>query len=141
MNSNSLTYVFSTFTTKFRDNFEKRMAAIGLHAGQVFVLFSLWQNDGQSQAELVKNLNVTPPTIYNMVVKMAALEFVEIRKDASDARIMRVFLTEKGREIKPVVENEWQKFEEQIFGILTEAEQMMCSLLMQKLISNVLPPK
>jgi DNA-binding MarR family transcriptional regulator len=54
---------------------------------------------------------------------------------------MRVFLTEKGREIKPVVENEWQKFEEQIFGILTEAEQMMCSLLMQKLISNVLPPK
>lgn len=141
MDLNSLTYLFSIFSTKFRDSFEKQMSAIGLHAGQVFVLASLWQNDSQSQAELVKNLNVSPPTIYNMVVKLAAMEFIEIRKDESDARIMRVFLTEKGREIKPVVENECQKFEEQIFGILTETERMMYSLLMQKLISNILPIK
>ena len=141
MDLNSLTYLFSTFNVKFRDNFEKQMSAVGLHSGQVFVLISLWQKDGQSQAELVKNLNVTPPTIYNMVVKMSAAGLVEIRKDETDARVMRVFLTEKGGEIKPVVGNECQKFEEQIFGILTETERMMCSLLLQKLISNVLPPK
>lgn len=141
MELTSLTYLFSTFSTKFRDIFEKQMSAIGLHAGQVFILISLWQNDGQSQAELVKNLNVSPPTIYNMVVKMAALGFIEIHKDDSDARIMRVFLTEKGREIKSLVENECEKFEEKIFGVLTEVERMMCSLLIQKLTANVLPPK
>ena len=141
MDINSLTFLVSTFSTKFRDSFEKQMSVIGLHAGQVFVLVSLWQTDGQSQAELVKNLNVTPPTIYNMVVKMASIGFVEIRKDNNDARIMRVFLTQKGCEIEPLVENECQKFEEKIFGILTETERMMCSLLLQKLISNVLPTK
>lgn len=141
MDLNSLTFLFSTFSTKFRDIFEKQMSQIGLHSGQVFVIASLWQNDGQSQALLVKNLNLTPPTIYNMVVKLAAVGFIEIRKDEADARIMRVFLTDKGREIKPLVENECQKFEEQIFGILTETEKMMCSLLLQKLISNVLPTK
>lgn len=141
MDLTSLTYLVSTFSTKFRDLFEKQMSAIGLHAGQVFVLFSLWQNDGQSQAELVKNLNVTPPTIYNMVIKMADAELIEIHKDDNDARIMRIFLTKKGREIKPLVENECQKFEGKIFDILTEAERMMLSLLLQKLIASVLPAK
>lgn len=127
--------------TKFRDLLEKQMAAIGLHSGQIFVLSSLWKNDGQSQAELVKNLNVSPPTVYNMVVKMSNSGFVEVQKDEFDSRIMRVFLTQKGREIEASVEIECQKFEEQIFSILTETEKMMCTLLMQRLVSNIIPNK
>lgn len=141
MNSASLTYLFSAFNTKFRDTFEKQMSATGLHSGQVFVLYSLWEIDGQSQAELVKSLNLTAPTIYNMVIKMSALGFIEIRKDENDARIMRVFLTQNGRNIKPQVEIECQKVEENIFGILTETERMMCSLLIKKLLDNILSQK
>lgn len=141
MKTLSLTYLFSNFSIKFRDSFEKQMSLIGLHSGQVFVLYSLWEKDGQSQADLVKHLGLTAPTIYNMVVKMANLNFVEIKKDDNDARIMRVFLTQKGLEIKPLVEIEWQKFEEKIFGILTETERMMSSLLIQKLFDNILSNK
>lgn len=141
MNSESLTYLFSAFSTKFRDAFEKQMAAIGLHSGQVFILLSLWDNDGQSQAQLVKNLSVSAPTIYNMVIKLSSLDYLEIRKDPNDARIMRVFLTKKGLEIKPLVENECKLFEEKIFGILTETERMMCSILLQKLISTIFQNK
>lgn len=141
MNFLSLTYLFSNFSIKFRDTLEKQMSAIGLHSGQVFVLFSLWEVDGQSQAELVKNLGLTAPTIYNMVTKLSAMNFVEIRKDDDDARIMRVFLTQKGREIKPQVENEYLNAEEKIFGILTETERMMSSLLIKKLLDNILSHK
>ena len=84
------------------------MSEIGLHAGQVFVLNALWESDAQSQAELAKNLALTAPTIYNMVARMADKGFVEIRKDANDARIMRVFLTDKGLKIRPDVEVQWR---------------------------------
>jgi DNA-binding MarR family transcriptional regulator len=139
MKTDSLTFLFSSFTTKFKDVLEKQMSAIGLHSGQVFILNSLWQNDGQSQAELVKNLRVSAPTVYNMVIKMANSGFVKIRKDEFDSRIMRVFLTQKGREMEALVEIQCQKFEEQIFSILTETEKMMCTLIMQRLVSNIMP--
>lgn len=139
METDSLTFLFSSFTTKFKDSLEKQMSAIGLHSGQIFILNSLWQNDGQSQSDLGKDLNLSPPTVYNMVIKMVNSGFVELRKDEFDSRIMRVFLTQKGREIEALVEIQCQKFEEQIFSILTETEKMMCTLIMQRLVSNIIP--
>lgn len=137
MNQDSITYLFSMFAIKHRDNLEKLMCEIDLHSGQIFVLNSLWNSDGQSQAELAKGLSLSAPTIYNMVSRMADKGLVAIRKDPNDARIMRVFLTDFGLEIKPKVEEQWQKFEENTLKNLTEPEKMMFSLLLQKVLSNV----
>jgi MarR family transcriptional regulator, organic hydroperoxide resistance regulator len=136
MESNSTTYLFTVFATKHRDNLDKLMKEIGLHGGQIFVLNSLWNNDGQSQAELVKQLNVSAPTVYNMVVRLAETGFVEIIKDENDARIMRVYLTDKGREIKSQVFEQWAKLEDQTFANLTEPEKMMFTMLLQKIVEK-----
>lgn len=109
------------------------MCEIGLHAGQVFVLNSLWETDGQSQAELVRSLQVSPPTINNMVARMAESGFVELKKCGKDGRLMRVYLTEKGSQIKPGVEEQWLKLEESMFSELSEAERFMLSLLLKKI--------
>jgi DNA-binding MarR family transcriptional regulator len=129
----SLSLLFTQITNSYRINLEKLMCEVGLHAGQVFVLNSLWKDDGQSQAELVRNLQVSPPTINNMVVRMAEAGFVELKKCGKDGRLMRVHLTEKGLQIKPKVEEQWLKLEEIVFSELTEAEKMMFSLLLKKI--------
>lgn len=129
----SLSLLFTQITNSYRINLEKLMCEVGIHAGQVFVLSSLWKDDGQSQAELVRNLQVSPPTINNMVVRMAEAGFVELKKCGKDGRLMRVHLTEKGSQIKPKVEEQWLKLEEIVFSELTEAEKMMFSLLLKKI--------
>jgi MarR family transcriptional regulator, organic hydroperoxide resistance regulator len=134
MESNSITYLFTTFATKHRDNSDKLMKEIGLHGGQIFVLNVLWNTDGQSQAEIVKQLNISAPTVYKMVIRLSETGFAEIRKDENDARIMRVYLTDKGREIKSQVFEQWAKLEEQTFANLTEPEKMMFSMLLQKIV-------
>jgi MarR family transcriptional regulator, organic hydroperoxide resistance regulator len=136
MQLDSITYLFTAFATKHRGNLDKLMKEIGLHGGQVFVLNQLWINDGQSQAELVKSLNLSAPTVYNMVVRLAESGFIMIIKDEHDARIMRVFLTEKGRYIKPAVLEQWEKLEQQTFANLTEPEKMMFAMLLQKVLEN-----
>jgi DNA-binding MarR family transcriptional regulator len=136
MESNSLTFLFNVFSSIFRDGFEKQMVEIGLHSGQVFVLFSLWEKDGLSQSELVKKLGVSPPTIFNMLKRLAENGFVTVRKDEDDARITRVYLESKGREIRTAVEQQWQDFEENTFAVLTEAEKIMFSLLLEKLAAK-----
>lgn len=136
MNQDSITYLFTAFTTKHRDNIDKLMKEIGLHGGQVFILNLLWKADGQSQAELVKALNLTAPTVYNMVIRLSETGFVTIRKDENDARIMRVFLTDKGRDIQSQVLTQWGKLENQTFANLTEPEKMMFSMLLQKILEG-----
>jgi len=131
--TDSLSYLFTQITNIHRTSLEKLMCEIGLHAGQVFVLNSLWQTDGQSQADLVRSLQVSPPTINNMVVRMADTGFVELKKCEKDGRLMRVYLTEKGSQIKRSVEEQWLKLEESMFSELGEAERMMLSLLLKKI--------
>lgn len=73
------------------------MQAIGLHRGQPPLLYALSNRDGLSNAELAQLLNVTPPTISNMVKRMQKTGFVEKRRDPDDERTTRVYLTEQGR--------------------------------------------
>jgi MarR family transcriptional regulator, organic hydroperoxide resistance regulator len=136
MQNTSITYLFTSFATKHRDNLDKLMKEIGLHGGQIFVLNSLWFKDGLSQAELVKRLTLSAPTVYNMVVRLTETGFVKVLQDVEDARIMRVFLTEKGAEIKDAVLEQWSKLEEQTFANLTEPEKMMFTMLLQKMLEK-----
>lgn len=136
MQQDSITYLFTAFTIKHRDNLDKMMKEIGLHGGQIFILNLLWNTDGQSQADLGKALNLSAPTIYNMVIRLAETGFVEVKKDENDARIMRVFLTKKGREIQTQVQEQWQKLEQQTFANLTEPEKMMFTMLLQKVLEK-----
>ena len=109
------------------------MSEIDLHAGQVLVLESLWETDCQSQADLVRNLFVTPPTIYNLVNRLAKADFVELKKCETDARLMRVCLLPKGANIKYSVEKQWKKLEELLLKNLSEPEKLMFAMLLKKI--------
>lgn len=133
---NSLSYLLTNTANAFRTNLESAMNEIGLHSGQVFVLISLWQNDGQNQINLAHNLNLAPPTVNKMVKSLLDKGFVTCLKCENDGRMMRVYLTGKGRDCKDLVINQWQKHEETSFANLTETEKLVLSQLLLKMKEN-----
>lgn len=135
---NTINYLLTPITNAYWANLEKAMNAIELHSGQVFVLISLWENDGQSQVELAANLNVSPPTVNKMVKGLAQSDFVKLQNDKQDGRVVRVFLTKKGLEIRQAVEEQWRKLEEQIFTNFSETEKLIVFQLFEKLKNNLL---
>jgi DNA-binding MarR family transcriptional regulator len=134
---NSATYTMTQLALAYRSFLEKSMNEIGLHSGQIFILIALWKSDGQSQIDLVKNLNVAPPTVNKMIKSLSAKDFVESRKCGTDGRIMRVFLTDKGREHQTLVAEQWRKLEAQSFMNLTEIEKLILLQLFGKLKDNL----
>ncbi len=134
---NTVTYDLTQLAIAYRTYLERAMNEIGLHSGQIFVLISLWKADGQSQVELVKNLNLTPPTINKMVKSLMTGGFVECCKCENDGRVMRVYLTNKGREIEILVAEKWNKLETQSYSNLTETEKLVLSQLFIKLKENL----
>ena len=129
---NLLIFELARILSFHRNTVEKSMNEIGLHSGQIFILISLWKDDGQTQVELSKNLQISPPTVYNMVTRMAELDLVKLNKCEKDARAMRVHLTEKGQSLQKSAEKQWEKLEKTVFEGWAETEKMMFSLLLKK---------
>ncbi len=126
-------YLLAEVANKYRAEFEKVMTEIGLHGGQVFVLQLLFINNGQSQVELASKLNISPPTINNMVKSLMNNSFVACEKCALDGRVMRVYISEKSKRLENEIKEKWLKFEEDFFISLTATEKLVLFQLLEKL--------
>lgn len=134
---NGLIFSVTQFTNIYRDALDKSLREIGLYSGQVFILVFLWEKNEQTQIDLARRLNLSPPTIHKMVKSLSENNFVESRKCADDARQMRVYLTEKGINIRPLVERQWRQVEEKVFAPLTETEKLIFRQILDKLRENL----
>lgn len=129
----SLNYLFSEITNMFWINLEQSMRQAGLHSGQIFVLISLWNEDGQTQIDLSRKLNLTPPTINKMIKSLSNSGFISTRRSKTDARKVRVCLSDKGKEVRVKVEEQWQGLENHFFSPLTETEKLILQQVFGKL--------
>lgn len=132
--SQTINYKISDLSALHRTELEKCLSKVDIHSGQVFILFELWEEDGLSQIDLAKNLKLTAPTINRMVKGLSKAGFVALKRSESDARLVNVFLSEKGRQIKTDVESIWQDLEQKITDRLTETERLILLQLLEKVL-------
>lgn len=133
----SFGFSLSQIAVSYRNILEKMMNDVGLHNSQISILSELWNVDGQSQADLMRALKVSAPTINKMIISLKKSNFVQCRKCKTDSRLRRVYLTKKGKEIRPQVHEQWQKLEQILLKDFSEAEKMLFLLLFEKLKKNL----
>lgn len=132
-----LTYLLTPISNFYWSILEEAMNEINLHSGQVFVLLALYKEDGQSQIELSKNLNLAPPTINKMVKNLVENNFISTGSDARDGRIVRIYLTKNGSERKELIEEKFNEIESRILINFTETEKLILFQLFEKLKINL----
>lgn len=135
---NTINYLFNQVFNAYRINLERSLNSIGLHSGQVFILISLWSKNGQKQNDIANSLNLSPPTVNKMIKSLVDSGFLESQKDETDGRATRVWLTEKGIEIRSKVEVIWQDLENDVYSNLTETEKIVLYQLLEKTLKNLL---
>jgi DNA-binding MarR family transcriptional regulator len=84
----------------------------GLQRPQNLVLDALAETDGLTPGELARRLEVTGPTAVKMAQRMEANGLVERRRDDPDGRLVRVYLTDRGRELQGPIAAEIDKIAE-----------------------------
>ena len=129
----TISFLLAKVTVAHRNLLQKAVQEAGLHSGQVFVLFELWKTDGQRQIDLSAKLGLSPPTVNKILGGLLGNDFVTRAKYEDDARSTRIFLTDKGRNVREQLEIEWAKLEEQTVAGLTETEALMLRQLLVKL--------
>jgi DNA-binding MarR family transcriptional regulator len=116
------------------------LGELGLHRGEPWVLYALWDRDGLTQSELTKQLNRSPSTITKTVQRMEKAGLVERRPDAHDERLSHVYLTDAGRAIRPAVEGVWQRLNQQIFAGFSEEDLARLNDLLVRVCRNIERP-
>lgn len=126
-------YRLSRVSTYFRNALERQIAGIGLHAGQVFILFELWREDGLRQIDLAKRLGLAAPTVSKMLKGLEEINLITRSRFGDDARSVGVFLTEQGVRIRPAVEEQWQEVESECLASLKESERIVLTDILGQL--------
>jgi DNA-binding MarR family transcriptional regulator len=116
---------------------EAALGKLGLHPGQEMLLLRLWTEEGIPQSQLAASMEVEPPTATKMLQRMERAGLIERRPDPEDARISRVYLTERGRALEQPVMEVWKHLEEQTVAGLTLTEQALLRRLLMQVLTNL----
>jgi MarR family transcriptional regulator for hemolysin len=109
----------------------------GVRVGQNLVLEVLWETDGLSPGELAARLQVTTPTVVNTATRMEAAGLLERRRDPADGRLVRLYLTGKGRAAQRPIEQARQRLAEHATATLTDAERRHLASALEKIIQQM----
>lgn len=115
---------------------EEHMRRHGLHLGQNLVLAALWERDGRTPGELAAALNVTTPTIVKMATRMSAAGLLVRRRDDLDNRLVRLYLTDRGRALREPVTADRDALEREISDGLTDDERRHLLSALGKILAN-----
>jgi MarR family transcriptional regulator, organic hydroperoxide resistance regulator len=102
---------------------EAQLRPLGLHEGQNYVLAVLWERDGSTPGEVAAALSVTTPTVVKMATRMSAAGLLTRRRDDTDHRLVRLWLTDAGRALRGPVEAERRALEDKVTADLTATER------------------
>ncbi|AWS44915.1 MarR family winged helix-turn-helix transcriptional regulator [Streptosporangium sp. 'caverna'] len=85
---------------------------LGLHPGQELLLMQLFDQDGQTQSELLDSVGLDHSTVSKSLRRMQEAGLVTRRPNEHDRRVLNVWLTERGRELRRPIETMWAALEE-----------------------------
>ena len=95
----------------------------GVHEGQQYVLRCLWREDGLSPGEVARRLGLATPTVTRAATRMEATGLLRREPHPSDRRLVRLRLTDRGRELEKVIDEQTNQLTERALATLGAAER------------------
>jgi MarR family transcriptional regulator, organic hydroperoxide resistance regulator len=115
-----------------------RFEEIGIFRGQPPVLHRIWEREGCTQTELAEFVYLAPATVTKMLQSLEQGGLIERRPDPLDQRVMRVYLTQAGRDIRgAIVEREQQVEAEMLVGF-NQAELAQLGNFLERMRENLI---
>jgi DNA-binding MarR family transcriptional regulator len=118
----------------------KELEAYRIGSGQFDFLMVLYRKDGISQETLAKILKVSKATSTRAIQSLEIEGYVFRQKDENDLRAYKVYLTEKGKEMRDNIFKKLDSFAEILLSDFTYEEKEILWLLLQKAAIKLFEP-
>jgi len=119
----------------------KELEAYGVGSGQFEFLLILYHKDGVSQETLAKILKVSKAKSARAIQSLEKEGYVYRQRDESDLRAYRVYLTEKGKEMRDIILEKLISFMDILLSDFTLEEREIFRLLLHKATIRFFDPE
>jgi DNA-binding MarR family transcriptional regulator len=109
----------------------------GVYEGQQFVLRLLWREDGLTPGQLARQLGLSTPTVTRAATRMEASGLLRRQPHPGDRRLVRLWLTPRGRELEDVIGPEMQALTEQTLAGFSAAERTELIAALRRIHANL----
>ena len=110
---------------------------VDIPRGQAGVLCVVAKQDGLTQTEIADQLSVQGATVTNMLQRLEEAGLVRRRRDPEDNRLVRVYLTEQGRQKECSINEQFGNMQELIFKGISEEERANLRRWLHQIIMNI----
>ena len=101
------------------------------------VLFLLRTKDGLTVGAVSQQRGIDAPTTTGIIKRLEQAALVERRHDREDRRVVKVHLTDEGREIVQSLAPAIQAFNDAMLSDFATGEELMLQVMLQRIIVNV----
>lgn len=116
---------------------EKKLSDAGIGRGQYDFLFVIGRHEGLNQKELAKKLSIGKSTTAKVVKNLVKLGFIKRVVDEQDKRNYHLYLTEKGKEFKPQLDQTFEDMLNVISKEFSEEEYQLLLMGLKKVATNM----
>lgn len=115
-------YLVNHVARLFARALEHRLAKHKLSRGQFPILLVLWEEQGLTQSEIARRLDIEQPTVANTLRRMKRDGLVTTCSDPQNRRLVLIGLTARGRDLKGPAIAEAHAVNAQAIAALTHPE-------------------
>lgn len=108
----SLSFAIFLLARAHRGYAAAMLRAMNLHPGQELLLMQLFDQDGQTQAELLEKAGLDHSTVSKSLRRMQEAGLLTREQAPHDRRVMVVHLTDEGRALREPIADMWRTLEE-----------------------------
>jgi MarR family transcriptional regulator, organic hydroperoxide resistance regulator len=109
----------------------------GVHSGQQFILECLWDTDGLAPGEVAKQLGLSTPTVTRAASRMEAAGLLRREPHPRDARLVRLCLTQRGRDLEEILAKERAELTARALQGLSAADRERLVALLATIRTNL----
>ncbi|MDF2633567.1 MAG: transcriptional regulator, MarR family [Pelosinus sp.] len=123
--------------------FDYHLGSYGLGSGNgYYACFTyLFRHEGITQDTISKHVAIDKTTIARSIMKLETLGYVVRHIDPIDRRAYKVYLTEKGRALQPIIEATLTQWTTSLTHGLTPEETQMAYILLERMTQNAIITK
>jgi DNA-binding MarR family transcriptional regulator len=132
---NSLHHLLMTNHTAFRKRIFSALKNEGLTSGQPKVLEYLSEHNGAMQKDIAAACRIEPATMTSLLCGMEKKGL--ITRSAPDRRSLSVYLTDKGKALVPLIEQEFARIESVATNGFSDDEREMLVSLLSRMRENL----
>ena len=133
---NEFLSIFTRASKLMRDAADQAMRRHGVRVGQNLLLEVLWETDVLTPGELADRLHIATPTVVKSATRMQASGLLTRRRDEHDARLVRLYLTDRGRSVRTAIETERDNLAKRATATLTDSERRALMRALAKIVEE-----